>query len=181
VRILTAASRLAAIGGLELAQLEACRALRERGHGIDLLYEQPGDLYSEWAKVAQRGVRVNGYALRRGELLPSARSVGSVGVAVRRLKPDVVYVHHQHHAPGAALGGKPVVCHLHLPPPPRRSLQENLALRRARCLIAVSRFTARQWSESLGVASDRFSLVPNGVDLTRVAPACRPARARAAG
>lgn len=171
MKILTAASRLAAIGGLELAQLEACRQLGERGHQIDLLYEQTGDLYPAWAKLARRGVRVNGYALRRDEPLRSARSLTSVAVAVRRLAPDLVYVHHQHHAPGAVLGGKPVVCHLHLPPPPRRSAQEDHALRRARGLIAVSRFTARQWSESLRIAPERFSIVHNGVDLERFAPA----------
>lgn len=176
MRILTGASRLAAIGGLELAQLEACRQLRERGHGIDLLYEQRGDLYPAWARITERGIRVNGYALRRRELLRSARSVGSVAVAVRRLNPDIVYVHHQHHAPSAVLGGKPVVCHLHLPPPPRRSAQEDLALRRARRLIAVSRFTARQWSESLRIAPDRFSIVHNGVDLDRFVPADEPRR-----
>jgi len=171
VRILTAASRLAAIGGLELAQLEACRQLRERGHLIDLLYEQRGDLYPEWTMLAGRGVRVDGYALRRGALLHSARSVMAVAVAVRRLAPDLVYAHHQHHSPSAVLGGKPVVCHLHLPPPPRRSAQEDLALRRAHGLIAVSRFTARQWSESLRIAPERFSIVHNGVDLQRFAPA----------
>lgn len=176
MRILTAASRLAAIGGLELAQLEACRQLRARGHSIDLLYEQTGDLYPEWSKLADRGVRVNGYALRRGELLRSARSVTAVAVAVRRMAPDLVYVHHQHHSPSAVLGGKPVVCHLHLPPPARRSAQEDLALRRARGLIAVSHFTARQWSESLRIAPERFSIVHNGVDLKRFAPADEPRR-----
>jgi glycosyltransferase involved in cell wall biosynthesis len=171
VRVLTAASTLAAIGGLELAQLEACRQLHERGHRIDLLYEQAGDLYPEWAQIAERAIRVDGYALRRDTLLRSARSVASVAVAVRRLAPDLVYVHHQHHSPSAVLGGKPVVCHLHLPPPPCSSTQEDFGLRRARQLIAVSRFTARQWSESLRIAPERFAIVHNGVDLDRFAPA----------
>jgi glycosyltransferase involved in cell wall biosynthesis len=177
MRVLTAASRLAAIGGLELAQLEACRQLRERGHHIDLLYEQTGDLYPEWGKIAERGVRVDGYALSRRALLRSARSVASVAVATRRLAPDLVYVHHQHHSPSTVLGGKPVVCHLHLPPPPNRSAQDDLALRHARGLIAVSRFTARQWSESLRVSPEHFAVVHNGVDLDRFMPADAPRRA----
>src|ERR1700733_15508821 len=170
MRILTTASRLAAIGGLEVAQLEACRQLHERGHRIDLLYEQTGDLDPEWAKIADRGVRVDGYALRRGMLLRSAEAVASVAVAVRRLKPDLVYVHHQHHSPSAVLGGRPVVCHLHLGPPPKRSAQETLGLRRACGLIAVSHFTATQWSKSLRIASERFAIVHNAVDLHRFAP-----------
>jgi glycosyltransferase involved in cell wall biosynthesis len=170
VRILTAASRLAGIGGLERAQLEACRQLHERGHRIDLLYEERGDLYREWAEIAKSGIRVDGYALRRDALLRSAKSVASVAVAVRRMAPDLVYVHHQHDTPSAVLGGKPVVCHLHLPPPPRRSAQEDLGLRGARRLIAVSQFTARQWSESLQIPPERFAIVHNGVDLARFAP-----------
>jgi glycosyltransferase involved in cell wall biosynthesis len=171
VKVLTAASRLAAIGGLERAQLEACRQLYERGHRIELLYEEGGDLYPEWARIAPRAIRVDGYALRRDALLRSARAVASVAVGVRRLRPDVVYVHHQHHTPSAVLAGKPVICHLHLPPPPRRSAQEDLGLRRARRLIAVSQFTARQWGESLQLPPERFAIVHNGVDLDRFAPA----------
>lgn len=170
------ASRLAGIGGLERAQLEACRQLRDRGHRIDLLYEERGDLYPEWADIAKCAVRVDGYALRRDALLRSVKSVASVAVAVRRRKPDLVYVHHQHDTPSAVLGGKPVVCHLHLPPAPQRSAQEDLGLRRARRLIAVSQFTARQWSESLQIPTERFAIVHNGVDLARFAPADEPRR-----
>jgi glycosyltransferase involved in cell wall biosynthesis len=176
VKVLTAASRLAAIGGLELAQLEACRQLHKREHRIDLLYEEAGDLDAGWAQIAERAIRVDGYALQRDALLRSAKSVASVAVAVRRLGPDLVYVHHQHHTPSAVLGGKPVVCHLHLPPAPQRSAQQDLALRRARGLIAVSDFTARQWSESLRLAPERFAIVHNGVDLDRFAPADEPRR-----
>lgn len=176
LRVLTAAGRLAAIGGLERAQLEACRQLHERGHRIDLLYEERGDLYPEWAQIAKCGIRVDGYALRRDALLRSARSVATVAVAVRRMAPDLVYVHHQHETPSAVVGGKPVVCHLHLPPPPRRSAQEDLGLRRARRLIAVSQFTASQWSESLQIPPERFAIVHNGVDLARFAPAGEPRR-----
>jgi glycosyltransferase involved in cell wall biosynthesis len=176
VRVLTAASRLAAIGGLERAQLEACRQLHERGHRIDLLYEERGDLYPEWAQIATCGIRVDGYALRRDALLRSAKSVASVAVAVRRMAPDLVYVHHQHDTPGAVVGGKPVVCHLHLPPPPQRSAQQDLGLRRAHRLIAVSQFTAWQWSEFLEIPPERFAIVHNGVDLARFAPADEPRR-----
>ena len=177
MRIVTAANRLAAIGGLELAQLEACRQLRGRGHRIDLLYTEHGDLTPRWAELTERRLRVRGYALFRGAPLASLRSVAGVATAVRRLAPTVVYIHHQHHSPSAVLGGRPVVCHLHLPPAPSRSLQDELALRRCRRLIAVSRFTAGQWSEILGVGIDRFSVVANGVDPGRFRPADDDTRA----
>jgi glycosyltransferase involved in cell wall biosynthesis len=95
---------------------------------------------------------------------------GVVG-AIRRLSPDVVYAHHHRDTPAPALAGRPLICHLHLQPPPSRSWQEHLALRRSRGLIAVSRFTAERWAASLGLPADRFAVVPNGVDLSRFAPA----------
>jgi glycosyltransferase involved in cell wall biosynthesis len=178
MKILTAANRLAAIGGLELAQLEACRQLHGRGHQIELLYLEDGDLAPRWAEFTERRRRVQGYALFRGAPLSSPRSMGGTAVAVRRLDPDLVYIHHQHHSPAAVLGGRPVVCHLHLPPAPKRSLQDELALRRCRALVAVSRFTAEQWSEALGVPRDRFTIVANGVDPARFSPSGDDARAR---
>jgi glycosyltransferase involved in cell wall biosynthesis len=171
VRILTTASRLDGIGGLERAQLEACRQLRARGHRIDLLYIEPGDLSSEWDDIAERRLRVDGYSLFRGQPVGSLRSVGGVVRAIRRLAPDLVYAHHHHQTLGPALARTPLVCHMHLPPPDSRSLQDDFALRRSRGLISVSGFTAGQWSESLGVPIDRFAVVANGVDLGRFAPA----------
>jgi glycosyltransferase involved in cell wall biosynthesis len=163
VRILTTASRLDGIGGLERAQLAACQELRARGHQIDLLYTEAGDLTPEWEKFTERRVRVDGYALYRGSPASSLRAVAGVVRAIRGLAPDVVYVHHHHEALAPALSGKPLVCHLHLQPPPSRSLQEAFALRRSRGLIAVSRFTAERWSESLGLPVDRFTVVANCV------------------
>lgn len=177
MRILTAATRLAAIGGLELAQLEACRQLRDRGHHLDLLYTGDGDLSPEWATVAERRIRVSGYALFRGAPLRSSVAVASVIAAVRRLRPDVVYVHHQHHTLSALLGRRPLVCHLHLPPDPSRSLQDELALRRAGGRIAVSRFTAGQWSDVLGLPPQEFTIVANAIDLERFSPADDETRA----
>ena len=177
VRILTTASRLDGIGGLERAQLEACRQLRARGHRIELLYTEPGDLSPEWVQITDRRVRVRGYSLYRGAPLGSLQSVAGVASAIRRLAPDVVYAHHHRDTPASVLAGRPLVCHLHLQPPPSRSWQDHLALRRSRLLIAVSRFTAESWAESLGLAGDRFAVVANGVDLSRFAPA--DARTRA--
>lgn len=171
MRILTTATRLAGIGGLERAQLEACRQLSARGHRIQLLYTEGGDLEPGWDAVVESKVRVSGYALWRRAPLASAASLLRVRATMRRLAPDLVYLHHHRHAPVAATAGRPVVCHMHLPPPPRRSRQEALALRRVRGFIAVSEFTARQWTERLGRSADAFSVVPNGVDLEGFAPA----------
>jgi len=177
VRILTTASRLDGIGGLERAQLEACRQLRARGHRIDLLYTETGDLTPEWAEITDRRVQIRGYSLYRGAPLGSLQSVAGVVSAIRRLAPDVLYAHHHRDTPASAISGRPLVCHLHLQPPESRSWQDHLALRRSRLLIAVSRFTAERWAQSLGLPPERFAVVANGVDLNRFAPA--DARTRA--
>jgi glycosyltransferase involved in cell wall biosynthesis len=171
MKILTVADRLDALGGLERAQLQACRELRDRGHRVDLLYTRPGELLEAWESVAARRVQVAGYSLYRRNPLQTARAVLGLIAAVRRLAPDVVYFHHHQHAFGLALTGKPLVCHLHLPPPPTRSRQDDFGLRRVERFVSVSQFTAEQWIAHLGAPRDRFTVVPNGVDATRFAPA----------
>jgi glycosyltransferase involved in cell wall biosynthesis len=167
VRILTVAESLDGIGGLERAQLQACRELRDRGHEIDLLYVQGGDLTGAWDAVATRRIRVDGYALHRRAPLRTARSVYRVATVVRRMAPDVVY---HRHAFAPALTRRPVVCHMHLPPPSTGSVQERFGLGGARAFISVSRYTADQWTEHLGVSPGRFAIVPNGVDTDRFRP-----------
>jgi len=167
VRILTTASRLDGIGGLERAQLEACRQLRARGHRIDLLYIEPGDLSREWEEVAERRVHVGGYSLFRGAPLGSRRR-SRASWRPRAGSPPTLYTFIITTRPWLR---RALICHMHLPPPPSRSLQDDFALRRSRGLFAVSRFNAAQWSESLGVPIDRFAIVTNGVNLDRFSPA----------
>lgn len=178
MRILTSATRLDGIGGLERAQLEMCRQLSLRGHHIDLLYTETGNLQGGWSRVAERRIRVRGYAFWRGAPLASAWDVLRVRVAVHRLAPDAIYLHHHRQAPALAAAGRPAVCHLHLPPPQRPSRQEETAMRRVDAFIAVSQFTADQWRERLGLDAERFTVVPNGVDPAAYAPAGETQRRR---
>ena len=170
MRILTVAESLDGIGGLERAQLQACRELRDRGHEIDLLYVRGGDLSEAWDGIAARQVRVDGYSLHRRAPFRTARSVYRVASVVRRLAPDVLYLHHHRHAFGAALTRRPMVCHMHLPPPPAGSHQERFGLRGASGFISVSRYTRDQWTEHLGLRPDSFTVVHNGVDAARFSP-----------
>lgn len=178
MRILTVATRLDAIGGLERAQLQACTELRRHGHEIDLLYTQAGDLLPAWEEVAPRRVRVDGYSLFRGAPLSSTRAVAAAVLATRRLGPDAVYFHHHRHALVPALAGRPSVCHLHLPPPATPSRQDAFALARVTRFVAVSDFTAGQWSEHLRRPRQDFTIVHNGVDLDRFSPAGEAQRHR---
>jgi glycosyltransferase involved in cell wall biosynthesis len=177
MRILTLAAELDAVGGLERAQLQTCIQLRNRGHEIELMFTEPGDLSDAWSEVASRAVRVDGYSLYRGDPVATTRAVGRVVRQIRRLAPDVVYFHHHRHALGPALAGRPSVCHMHLPPPPQDSRQDRFALSRVTVFVAVSQFTAGQWTEQLGLAPGRIEIVHNGVDLSQFTPADTAQRA----
>lgn len=170
MRILTVAEDLDAQGGLERVQLQACRELRARGHTIDLMYTRPGDLAAEWDRIVDEKVCVRGYRLARDS--PGATGAATLDTArvIRRLEPDVVYLHNPYHAPGVALSGRPSVCHLHLPAPAQPSKQDMLGLRRISAFISVSRFTAEQWRAHLDRDVDNFAVVPNGVDTDRFRP-----------
>lgn len=170
MRILTAATHLEALGGLERAQLQACRELHARGHQIDLVYTQPGDLSTEWEEIVENCVRVRDYSLSRRHPIATGWAVCGAAAAVRRLRPDAAYFHNHRHAISMRLSGRPLVCHLHLPPPETRSRQECLGLSRVDTFVSVSRFLAQQWSEFLGRDIADFVVVPNGVDTQRFRP-----------
>jgi glycosyltransferase involved in cell wall biosynthesis len=172
MQILTVAGDLDAQGGLERAQLQACCELRARGHGIDLLYTQPGGLLREWELIADRKVQVQGYRISRQSPFGTGAAVLEVANTVRRLRPDIVYLHDPYHAPSIALSGRPSVCHLHLPPPTELSRQDVFGLGKVHAFIAVSRFTAEQWRTHLRRAIDNFATVPNAVDVDRFRPHC---------
>jgi glycosyltransferase involved in cell wall biosynthesis len=170
MRILTVAEDLDAQGGLERAQLQACSELRARGHRIDLLYTRLGNLVTEWDLIVDRKVRVRGYRLSPDSLFATAVAVLDAANAVRRLAPDMVYLHNPYHAPSFALSGRTSVCHLHLPAPAEPSLQDRFGLRRVCAFISPSRSAAEQWRTHLGRDIDNFAIVPNAVDVDRFRP-----------
>lgn len=125
MQILTVAQDLDAQGGLERAPLHACRELRVRGHRINLLYTHPGDLVRVWDLIVDRKVRVRGYRLSRDSPFATGAALLDVAITVRRLAPDMVYLHNPYHAPSIALSGRRSMCHLHLPAPAELSKQDE--------------------------------------------------------
>ncbi|MGH9066015.1 MAG: glycosyltransferase, partial [Acidimicrobiales bacterium] len=149
MRILVVANQVASVGGLERCQLEISRELARRGHGIDLLHVQTGDLLGEWMSFATSTQQVRPFVLDRRALLASPGQLLSAVRAGRRPRPDIVYVHRYQ---DALLGGlvarslgHRAVCHLHLPPPKSPSLQVTLGMRQMALCIAVSTHTAESW------------------------------------
>jgi glycosyltransferase involved in cell wall biosynthesis len=91
-----------------------------------------------------------------------------------RSDAQVVYVHNPGDLPAAlaAAWAKriPVTLHLHLPPPYRQPEWLNRLIRRADAVIAPSTDTADRWIGVAGLAGDRLSVFPTGVDTDRFVP-----------
>src|SRR5579862_1308912 len=114
MRILMYAKSLRPEGGSEISCVQIARALSQRGHTMDLLYECDGELHGEYASFCRtlRRARTNiaGATPRDAVSLIPAITAG----ALRR--PDVIYVHRFRDVvcgrlTGAVTGAR-VVCHL---------------------------------------------------------------------
>lgn len=176
MRVLVVARDLGSDGGIERCQLAICQGLAQRGHMIDLVYQQPGDLLREWQDISTRMKRVGTY-LWDGRR--PARLAGGFALSVRAalgVRPDVIYTHFpEHNFYGAVLGAlwrRPVVAHLHLPCDGERnpSTQIRVGIDRVQRFISVSEATAREWM-GLGIPGAMMDVVRNGVDTRRFRPA----------
>ena len=99
----------------------------------------------------------------------SARSV-----SIMRSDAQVVYVHNPGDLPTALVvsrvKGIPVAVHLHLPPPYRQPGWLNHLIRKADVVITPSADAAERWVGVAGLAEDRVSIIPTGVDTDRFVP-----------
>ena len=78
-------------GGQELSLFEACRGLAARGHEIDLLYTQPGDLLAEYERFCSRIDRVRAYNVDRSRTGQALIELAADLVQRGRPAPDVIY------------------------------------------------------------------------------------------
>ena len=173
-RLLTVADDLSAIGGTELAQLRIATGLASIGWAVDLLYVNRGDLWPEWNAFASNTQVVGATRLERSKPLRSG--IGSVHAAVSIMRSDaqVVYVHNPGDLPTTLVASRakriPVAVHLHLPPPFRQPGWLNNLIKRADAVITPSADTAERWVGVAGLAGDRVSIIPTGVDTDRFVP-----------
>jgi len=116
------------------------------------------------------------------ERLAQPDGVARVAAAIRASGCDVVHAHLEDAATlvpvAAALTRRPAVCTLHHVPEPvldrRTALRERLAVRlasRTRGLIFVSEASRRGFAERYGEDPRTWTVIPNGIDLERFAPA----------
>ncbi len=164
MRILMYAKSLKREGGTEISGVQIARALSERGHVVDLLYEYDGDLRTEYLSfcrsVARSWMSVNKLSVR-----DAIRLVPAIWWGARR-RPEVIYVHRFRDVICArvtgTLVGAPVVCHL------RDTFHDGTTRRLANWadrFIAVSGATRDSWVRD-GLDGARVDVVHTGINPT---------------
>ena len=179
MRILTVANQLGAWGGMERNQLAVCRALSERGHGIDLVYVTAGDFLDEWQALADSMTAVDSTLPRTRAPVTTSYQVLGAAQGIRDLQPDVVYVYRYLDLPFAGavsrLTRAPVVLRLCLPPPDRLPFVIRRSLSNVAMTLAVSFDTASRWRRS-PLAADGVVVVHTGIDMEAYSPSSAPER-----
>jgi glycosyltransferase involved in cell wall biosynthesis len=165
MRILMYAKSLKREGGTEISSVQIARALSQRGHSLDLLYEYDGELHSEYLSFC-RSVTRSWMTVDKRSVRDAARLVPAIWSGARR-RPDVIYVHRFRDVICARLTGllarAPVVCHL------RDMFHDGTTRRLAKWadrFIAISGATRDSWVND-GLDGTRVDVVHQGVDPIR--------------
>ena len=172
--ILTVAGHLGTVGGSEVAQLRIFKGLAQEGWDVHLLYVGTGDRWSEWDSLAATMTRIR--ATLPSPSSPVASTIGTLGSVMAGVKthPSLIYVHSAGDTPLAQalamVTRRPVVAHLHLPPPVRQPGWLNASLRRSDAVIAPSSDAAARWIGASGIDPAVLSVIPTGVDLDAFVP-----------
>ena len=161
-------------GGEELVLRQAMLGLAARGWRGLLAYHEWGDLVPEYEAA--------GIACRRFDLSPARldnpwRFAASVSRQVLWARREGVRLLHcnsyfraAHAGAVKSFGGFPAICQFHLPAPAYLSRQYRWGLQQLNGYIAVSTCTAREWSGTLDVSSERIEVLHNPIDTGRFRP-----------
>ena len=169
------------MGGQELSLLDICRGLAARGHIIDLLFVNSGDLLESYRQFSNV-TRTTPYTVDRSMTFrASGRWLLSLFQRSREARyADIIYSNQYHDTMFAgALGTllrKPVVCHVRLPPPNPGCGQHRLGIGRVTRFIAISQAARQEWLDSGFALPQDIDVVYNGIDTDRFKPTgCRDA------
>lgn len=159
--------------GQERCLLNICRGLAARNHAISLLYRRRGNFLEEYQTFCQSLIPVHMYRLEVKNNLASLQSFIADLLKVPMDKTSLVYCNQYHDSffgmALSRLSGVPLICHLHLPPPPQMGWQWTLGMKAVHHMIAVSHHTKMEWVDR-GYPADKISVVHNGIDTARFTP-----------
>src|SRR5579864_1655618 len=165
MRILMYTESLRRQGGTEISAAQIAKALSDRGHCLDVLYECDGELRSEYLSFC-RSVGKAWMTVDKLSARDAVRLVPAILSGARR-RPDVIYVHRFRDVICGRLTGlvarAPVVCHL------RDTFHDGTTSRLrhwAHRFIAVSHATRASWVHD-GLDLTRVRVVHTGIDPTR--------------
>ncbi|MBV8462595.1 MAG: glycosyltransferase family 4 protein [Acidimicrobiales bacterium] len=179
-RLLTVAEHPEAVGGAEIAQLRVVEGLAAEGWEVELLAVRAGDLSTRWEAVAATTRVVAASQPRRDAPVGSGLASLRTLALVARSRAEVIYLHNPAELvvalPAARLGRKPVVVHLHLPPPSGQPAWLNRLLRGVDAVVVPSEDARRRWSQTAGLRADAVTAIPTGIDGSGFAPLGEEAR-----
>jgi glycosyltransferase involved in cell wall biosynthesis len=157
-------------GGQEWCLLETCRGLAKRGHQIYLVYIKAADLLDRYQEFCQETLQVQRFRIDRDRPLTTPiQFLQSIRQALK-FKPDLIYTNHYNDifftSILARLQHLPLVCHLHVFPPPRFGIQCAISLSAATHFMTVSHATRAAYIAA-GFNPQTLTVVYNGINLDR--------------
>jgi glycosyltransferase involved in cell wall biosynthesis len=176
VIIVTNVHRAQSDGGVERSAFQTARELARRGHRVNLIYGQGGDLVPEFKRVCAsvHHVRYADYTFpesRARALMEHVRLLPAVALAAR-YRPDVYYMNRtfatEWALQAARLSPAPVVCHWRGTQTPRPRYMASLSTKVSR-FIANSAFTRDAWLAA-GIDPQKADVVHNGIDAAEYPP-----------
>lgn len=168
--VVTNVHRAQSDGGVERSAFQTARELAGRGHRVNLIYGQGGDLVPEFKRVCAsvHHVRYSDYTFpenRARAFMEHVRLLPAVALAAK-CRPDVYYMNRTFAAEwalqAARLSPAPVVCHWRGTQTPGPRYMASLSAKVGR-FIANSAFTRDAWLAA-GIDPDKADVVHNGVD-----------------
>ena len=172
MNILTNVHRAQSDGGVERSAFQAAAELTRRGHRVNLIYGQGGDLVPEFTRICAsvHHVRYSDYTFpesRARALVEHLRLLPAVALAAK-CRPDVYYMNRTFAAEWALQAAKlspaPVVCHWRGTQTPGDRYLPSLSSKISR-FIANSAFTRHAWLAA-GIDPAKADVVHNGIDPT---------------
>jgi glycosyltransferase involved in cell wall biosynthesis len=168
--IVTNVHRAQSDGGVERSTLQFARGLAGRGHRVNLIYGQGGDLVPEFRRICAsvHHVRYSDYTFpesRARALVEHMRLLPAVALAAK-CRPDVYYMNRTFAAEWALQAAKlspaPVVCHWRGTQTPGPRDLASLSAKVSR-FVANSAFTRDAWLAA-GIDPAKVDVVYNGLD-----------------
>lgn len=164
MRILSYLTNLEASGGVAVNLLQVGRELTARGHHLDLVYGEDGDLGDAFRSICDSAVPIPSPRYYGGRLDDTRRIIAGARIA-SRTRPDIVYVHNFSELLWALTvrirTGARIVDHLHDVTSSGRGYMQLIGGRVSR-FVAVSEWMRGEWVRN-GLDAGRIEVVPNGI------------------